>query len=79
VANSQSSKRVIVSLDDAAVNDPAKWRQAIDALRKHGLVISKEMSVVGTVAGSIASDRKSSLSNLPLVAHVADEEQRRTQ
>lgn len=78
-AELQGSRRVVVSLDDVALNDSRIWKDTVVRLRKLGLLISKELELVGVVAGTVPDSKIPLLQREPHVVKVEDDERRSTQ
>ena len=77
--NPAAGRRVIVSLDDTCLKDPATWKRVVDRLRLAGLHVSKEMTRIGIVAGSIPGARVADLRREDHVFGVEDDERRSAQ
>jgi hypothetical protein len=71
-------RRVVVSLDDACLNNPAHWKAAVARLKQAGLDVTRELDVIGVVAGSVPESHVASLKNVEHVVSVEDDAKRGT-
>jgi hypothetical protein len=65
-------------LDDACLKDKQRWDEAVARLRGRGLNISKELNVIGVVAGTVPESRIPTLEGDPCVVKVEPDERRYT-
>lgn len=79
LVSASEKMRVIVSIDTTSLDDPATWNQVVARLKNHGLEISKEMGVVGTLAGTIRPEKVAALEKEKHVVAVSPDERRYTQ
>ena len=73
------ASRVTVALDDASRNDPGVWDSVVRKLKAHGLEVSRELNVVGIVAGMIPPDAIDALKGEAHVTSVVSDERRSVQ
>lgn len=77
-SGSDAPRRVVISLDNDAVDDPEVWSRAVEQLKRHGLVVDRELDVIGMVAGTVAASAVPRLAHTPHVLRVEDDERRET-
>ena len=70
--------RVVISMDDSSVKDPVVWKEAVERLKQGGLDVSREMNVIGMVAGTVPEPKRAALAAMPHVMGVEDDERRST-
>ncbi|MCZ6683317.1 MAG: hypothetical protein O7B26_09035 [Planctomycetota bacterium] len=61
---------IVISLDDACLDDPQCVEDVLAALAERGFTLSKRLINIGILCGRIQSDQISALENIPHVQSV---------
>ena len=67
---------MVVSLDDACVGNPARWKTTVARLKEAGLDVTRELDAIGVVAGSVPESNVASLQKVQHVLSVEEDARR---